>query len=178
LLTHLGTSGGGARSFILRASETRSGLLFRRRKIINMRRPLVAAGRFSAAISQMASPLRPGADIGSHYANYVALMGDFDLLLCGRIYRLSYKKLAADLETGLRRFFSTSGFLRRTVSALSRESARRWQISTAQVQAPLYASSVVQWVPSEPWLGALKSALGAALDRYRRRQIRYSGGGT
>jgi hypothetical protein len=39
-------------------------------------------------------------------------------------------------------------------------------VSSEQVRRPIYADAVDQWRSYEPWLGALKDALGNLSDRY------------
>ncbi len=38
--------------------------------------------------------------------------------------------------------------------------------SSEQVRQPIYSAGVEQWRHYEPWLGALKAALGPVLDAY------------
>ncbi|HEX4160361.1 MAG TPA: sulfotransferase [Rhizomicrobium sp.] len=107
------------------------------------------------------------ADIGHHYANYVALMAHFDRVLPGRIHRIIYEDLVADPEKELRSLFAYLELPFEEECLRFHESRRTIRtISTAQVRTPLYASGVAQWTPYEQWLGPLKSALGAVLDHY------------
>ncbi len=107
------------------------------------------------------------ADIGRHYANYVALMAHFDRVLPGRIHRIVYEDLVADPERELGNLFAYLKLPFEEQCLRFHENRRAVRtISTAQVRMPLYASGVAQWTPYEQWLGPLKSALAAALDRY------------
>ncbi|MGH6875895.1 MAG: tetratricopeptide repeat-containing sulfotransferase family protein [Rhizomicrobium sp.] len=139
-------------------------------KIIDIRRHPLDCG-WSCFKSQFAGTgqnfsYRLG-DIGHYYANYVKLMAHFDSVLPERIHRVIYEELVADPEAETRRLLDYLGLPfeenclrfhenRRTVATLSSE----------QVRMPLYKSGIAQWLPYEPWLGPLKSALGSVLDCY------------
>jgi predicted Zn-dependent protease len=106
-------------------------------------------------------------DIGRHYANYVRLMAHFDRVLPGRVHRVFYERLVADPETELRRLFAYLELTFEDQCLRFHENRRAvGTLSSAQVREPLHAAGMGQWVPYEPWLGPLKSALGAVLDFY------------
>ncbi|HEY6578629.1 MAG TPA: sulfotransferase [Rhizomicrobium sp.] len=106
-------------------------------------------------------------DIGRHYSNYVRLMAHFDRVLPGRIHRVIYEELVADPEREVRRLFEYLGLPFEEECLRFHENSRAvGTLSSQQVRTPLYTSGVAQWRPYEPWLGPLKTALGAVLDHY------------
>ena len=106
-------------------------------------------------------------DIGQDYVNYARLMAHFDKVLPGRVHRVVYEELIADPEAQIRRIFNylELPFEEQCLRFYENERPVRTQ-SSSQVRMPLYQSGVAQWVPYEPWLGPLKSALGPILDCY------------
>ncbi len=106
-------------------------------------------------------------DLGRYYADYVALMAHFDVVLPGRVHRVTYESLVADTETEVRRLLDyldldfDPGCLRffdnpRAVATPSSE----------QVRQPIFTDAIDHWRSFEPWLEPLKAALGPALDAY------------
>jgi predicted Zn-dependent protease len=104
-------------------------------------------------------------DLARYYREYVSLTAHFDAVLPGRIYRVCYEDVVADLEGEVRRLLDYLGLpfeeqclrfheTRRTVATVSSE----------QVRQPLYTEGVAQWRNFEPWLGPLKEALGELAD--------------
>jgi tetratricopeptide (TPR) repeat protein len=100
-------------------------------------------------------------DLGHYYREYVGLMAHFDTVLPARIYRVCYEDVVRDLEGEVRRLLNHLGLpfeerclrfheTRRTVATVSSE----------QVRQPLYTDGLTQWRNFEPWLGALREALG------------------
>lgn len=137
-------------------------------KIIDMRRHPLDCG-WSCFRSQFPGAYfaRKLSDIGHDYSNYVRLMAHFDRVLPGRIHRVIYENLIADPNTELERLFHYLE-LPFEENCLRFHETRRTvgTQSSSQVRRPLYQSGVGQWRPYEPWLGPLKSALGAVLDHY------------
>jgi tetratricopeptide (TPR) repeat protein len=100
-------------------------------------------------------------DISRYYRMYVELMDHWNAVLPGRILRVQHEDVVADLETNVRRILEFCGLefepgciefhkTQRTVHSASSEQVRR----------PLNREGVDQWRHYEPWLGALKEALG------------------
>lgn len=106
-------------------------------------------------------------DIGKDYSNYVRLMDHFDRVLPGRVHRVIYERLIADPEAELARLFAYLELPFEDACLRFHENPRAVKTqSSEQVRQPLYKSGMAQWVPYEPWLGPLKSALGPVLDCY------------
>lgn len=106
-------------------------------------------------------------DIGKDYVNYVRLMAHFDRVLPGRVYRVIHENLVGDFEAELRRLFDylELPFEERCLRFYENERAVFTQ-SSEQVRKPLNRAGMKQWLPYEPWLAPLKSALGPVLDCY------------
>ncbi|MGD0191867.1 MAG: sulfotransferase [Rhizomicrobium sp.] len=106
-------------------------------------------------------------DIGRFYADYVRLMAHFDSVLPVRIHRVIYERLVADTATEVHRLLD---FLQLPFEPGCLEyykSDRAFNsFSNEQVRNPIFKDGVERWRNYEPWLGALKSALGPVLDAY------------
>jgi len=74
----------------------------------------------------------------------------------------------ADLEGNVRRLLAHCGlgFEPGCVEFYRTERSVR-TASSEQVRQPIYREALEQWRHYEPWLGALRDALGDALSRYR-----------
>ena len=106
-------------------------------------------------------------DLGRYYRDYVHLMEHFDAVLPGRIHRVYYEHLVADLEGEVRRLLEYCGLPFEEQCLRFHETRRAVQTaSSEQVRQPLYADGVDQWRNFEPWLGPLKQALGDVVERY------------
>ena len=100
-------------------------------------------------------------DIGHYYRDYARLMAHFDAVLPGRIHRVGYEDLVADLEGEVRRLLEYCGLPFEEQCLRFHETRRVVQTaSSEQVRRPLYAEGIDQWRNFEPWLGPLKDALG------------------
>ena len=106
-------------------------------------------------------------DVGRYYRDYVELMAHYDSVLPGKIHRVIYEQLVADPEVEIRRIFEYLGlpFEEQCLRFHETERAVR-TASSEQVRMPLYKSGVDHWKNFEPWLGPLKSALGACWRSY------------
>ena len=108
-------------------------------------------------------------DVGRCYADYVNLMDHFDKVLPGRVHRVFYDRMVADLEGQTRRIFDYLGlpFDENCLRFHETERAVRTP-SSEQVRMPIFKESLQDWKHFEPWLGPLKSALGDKLEGYAR----------
>jgi tetratricopeptide (TPR) repeat protein len=107
-------------------------------------------------------------DIARYYRTYLELMRHWDAVLPGRVLRVQYEDLVADLEGNVRRLIDYCGleFERACVEFYRTERSVR-TASSEQVRQPIYREALDQWRHYEPWLGGLRDALGDALTRYR-----------
>ena len=107
-------------------------------------------------------------DVARYYRAYLELMRHWDEVLPGRILRIQYEDLVADLESNVRRLLQ---FCRLDFepACLEFHTTRRnvRTPSSEQVRQPLFRAGLNQWRHYEPWLTPLKDALGDALVRYR-----------
>ncbi len=100
-------------------------------------------------------------DVGAFYRDYVQLMAHFDAVLPGRIHRVQYERVVADLEGEVRRLLDYCGLPFEEQCLRFYETRRSVQtVSSEQVRRPIYAEGLDQWRHFEPWLGPLKQALG------------------
>jgi tetratricopeptide (TPR) repeat protein len=106
-------------------------------------------------------------DIGHYYRDYVRVMAHLDAVLPGRVHRVYYENLVADLEGEVRRLLDYCG-LRFEEQCLRFHETRRvvQTASSEQVRRPLYSEGVDQWRNYEPWLGKLREALGDVVRQY------------
>jgi len=101
------------------------------------------------------------ADLGHYYRDYVELLAHFDAVLPGRIHRVHYEALVADLEGEVRSLLDYCGLPFEAQCLRFYETQRVVQtVSSEQVRRPLYSEGVDQWRHFEPWLGELKRSLG------------------
>jgi tetratricopeptide (TPR) repeat protein len=105
-------------------------------------------------------------DIGRFYRDYVQLMAHFDTVLPGRVHRVCYEDLIANLEGEVRALLDYCGLPFEEQCLRFHETRREVQTaSSEQVRRPLYAESLDQWRNFEPWLDDLKRALGDVVDQ-------------
>ncbi len=106
-------------------------------------------------------------DLGRYYIDYVDLMAHFDEVLPGRVCRVIYERLVADLETEVRRLLDYLGlpFDPNCLRFFDNDRAVATP-SAQQVRQPVFAEAVDQWRDYEPWLDPLKAALGPVLGAY------------
>jgi predicted Zn-dependent protease len=106
-------------------------------------------------------------DLGRYYRDYVALMHHFDAVLPGRVHRVFYEALIEDTEAQVRAMLTYCGlpFEEGCLRFYEHERAVR-TASSEQVRQPIFREALEHWRHYEPWLGALKSALGPVLPAY------------
>ena len=106
-------------------------------------------------------------EIGRYYRDYVELMAHFDAVLPGRVCRVFYEDVVADLEREVRRVLDHCGlpFEEKCLEFHRTERAVR-TASSQQVRTPIYREGVDQWRKYDAWLDPMKQALGPVLDAY------------
>jgi tetratricopeptide (TPR) repeat protein len=100
------------------------------------------------------------ADIGHYYRSYVEIMDHWDKALPGKILRVQYENVVADLETQVRRILNYCGlpFEQACIDFHSNKRAVRTP-SSEQVRQPIYQSGLDLWQNYELHLEPLKKAL-------------------
>ena len=103
-------------------------------------------------------------EIGHYYADYVALMAHWDRVLPGKILRVRYEDVVADLDTQVRRLLDYCGlpFEEACLNFHQNERAVR-TASSEQVRQPIFKSGVDQWENFSPYLDPLRTILGPEL---------------
>ncbi len=107
-------------------------------------------------------------DIARYYRTYLELMEHWNFALPGKVLRVLHEDVVDDLEDNVRRILDFCGldFEPACLEFYKNERSVR-TASSEQVRQPIYREGLDQWRHYEPWLGALKEALGDALVRYR-----------
>ncbi len=108
------------------------------------------------------------ADIARYYRTYLELMRHWDTVLPGRVLRVQYEDLVADLEGNVRRLLDFCGLAFEPACIEFHKTERSVRTaSSEQVRQPIYREGLEQWRHYEAWLEPLREALGDALTRYR-----------
>jgi tetratricopeptide (TPR) repeat protein len=106
-------------------------------------------------------------EIGTYYRDYVDLMDHWDKVLPGKVLRVQYEDVVADLESQVRRILEYCELPFEQACIDFHETNRSVRTpSSEQVRQPIYKSGLEQWRHFEPWLEPLKAALGPVLNRY------------
>lgn len=107
------------------------------------------------------------ADLGGYYSDYARLLAHFDSVMPGRIHRVFHEAMVEDSETEIRRLLDHLDLPFEEACLRFHENDRAVRTPSAeQVRRPINREGVERWKAYEPWLGPLKEALGAVLDRY------------
>lgn len=107
------------------------------------------------------------ADMGAYYRDYVRLMAHVDTIAPGAVHRVIHETLLDDFEGEVRKLLDACGlpFEEACLAFHKTERAVRTP-SSEQVRRPINRDGADAWKPFEPWLGALKDALGPVLESY------------
>ncbi len=106
-------------------------------------------------------------DMGRYYRDYVGLMQHWDEALPGKVLRVRYEDIVADLEGQVRRILDYCGLPFEDACIEYHRTERSVRTpSSEQVRQPIFTSGLEQWRHFEPWLAPLKGALGPMLDEY------------
>ncbi len=102
-------------------------------------------------------------EVGRYYAGYVDLMNHWDQVLPGKILRVQYEDVVADLEGQVRQLLDYCGlpFEHACLNFHKTDRAVR-TASSEQVREKINTKGLAQWKPYEPWLSPLVDALGSA----------------
>ncbi len=102
--------------------------------------------------------------VGQYYTDYVALMNHWDSVLPGKILRVRYEDVVADLDTQVRRLldYCELPFEEACINFHQTERAVR-TASSEQVRQPIFKSGVDQWENFSEYLDPLRNILGPEL---------------
>jgi hypothetical protein len=135
-------------------------------KIIDVRRHPMACGFscFKQHFARGQGFTYSLSDIGRYYADYVELMAHFDSALPGRIYRVNYEALVADLETNVRVLLDYCGldFEENCLRFYQNDRIVR-TASSEQVRMPIFSDALEHWRHYEKWLEPLRNTLSPAV---------------
>ena len=106
-------------------------------------------------------------EIARYYRGYVALMEHWDRVLPGKVLRVHYEHVVADLEGQVRRILDFLGlpFEANCLDYYRTDRSIRTP-SSEQVRQPIYRAGLEQWHHYEPYLGVLKRELAAEIAHY------------
>ena len=106
-------------------------------------------------------------EIARYYRGYVALMKHWDRVLPGKVLRVHYEQVVADLEGQVRRIleFLALPFEQSCLDYYRTERSIRTP-SSEQVRQPIYQAGLEQWRRYEPFLDVLKRELAAEIAEY------------
>jgi len=99
-------------------------------------------------------------EIGTYYKDYIKIMDHWDKVLPGKILRVQYEDVVANLEKEVTRILDYCGlpFEEKCINFHQTERNVRTP-SSEQVRQPIYKSGLEQWKNFEPWLDPLKKVL-------------------
>lgn len=105
-------------------------------------------------------------ELGRYYQAYHALMRHWDEVLpAGRVLRVRYEDVVADIEGQARRLLAHCGLpWDARVLAFHQNTRVVSTASASQVRQPIYATSVARWRRYEAHLGPLLEALGELVE--------------
>ena len=105
-------------------------------------------------------------DIARYYRSYVGLMAHWDAVLPGRVLRVWHEQVVDDLEGNVRRILDYCGLPFEAGCVEFHRTERNVRTaSSEQVRRPIYREGLDQWRHFEPYLGALRDALGDLAGR-------------
>ena len=103
-------------------------------------------------------------EVGRYYRDYVDLMDHWDKVLPGKVLRVQYESVVADLDTQVRRILDYCGLDFEAACVNFHENDRAVRTaSSEQVRQPIFKSGLDQWENFSPYLTELRDVLGPQL---------------
>ena len=100
-------------------------------------------------------------EIGHYYSDYLNLMEHWDTVLPGKVLRVRYEDVVADLEGQVRRLLDFLGLPFEDACINFHETERAVRTaSSEQVRQPIFKGGVDQWENFSPFLDPLRAVLG------------------
>jgi tetratricopeptide (TPR) repeat protein len=141
-------------------------------KIIDARRHPMGAG-FSAYKQHFARGQHFSYDLtelGRYWRDYAGLMAHFEAVQPGAVLTVRYEDVVDETEAQVRRLLAFCGLPFEPACLAFHETQRAVRTaSSEQVRRPIYREGLDQWRSYAPQLGALRDALGDAVDDYEGR---------
>ncbi|HEX7060922.1 MAG TPA: sulfotransferase [Woeseiaceae bacterium] len=138
-------------------------------KIIDARRHPMACGfsNYKQLFAEGQEFTYDLAEMARYYRGYATLMEHWDRVLPGRVLRVHYERVVADLEGQVRRMldFLALPFEEGCLAFHRTERSVRTP-SSEQVRQPIYREGLEHWRHYEPWLAPLEAALGELVSGY------------
>ena len=115
-------------------------------------------------------------DVGHFYRDYVELMDHYDTALPGRVHRVIYERLVANVEAEIRSVldYCELPFEEECLRFFENKRPVR-TASSEQVRQPIYQDGLEQWRHYAPHLSSLETALGDVLSAYPQAPVFGSG---
>ncbi len=115
-------------------------------------------------------------DVGHFYRDYVELMDHYDTALPGRVHRVIYERLVANVEAEIRSVldYCELPFEEECLRFFENKRPVR-TASSEQVRQPIYQDGLEQWRHYAPHLSSLEAALGDVLSAYPQAPVFGSG---
>jgi len=106
-------------------------------------------------------------DVGRYYVDYVRLTAHFDAVQPVRVHRVIHERLLDDPEGEISALLQALDLPFEDACLNFHHNKRAVRTaSSEQVRRPINREGVGQWLPYEPWLTPLKTALGSVLTHY------------
>ena len=103
-------------------------------------------------------------EVGRYYRGYVELMDHWDRMLPGKVLRVQYEDVVADLEPQVRRILDFCGLPFEDACLRFHETQRAVRTaSSEQVRKPIFTSGVDQWEHFSEHLDPLRAILAPDL---------------
>ena len=107
-------------------------------------------------------------DIARYYRTYLEIMRHWNAALPGRILTVHHEDVVDDLEDSVRRILDFCGLPFEPACLEFHKTSRNVRTaSSEQVRQPISREGIDRWRNYEPWLAALRTALGDAVTSYR-----------
>lgn len=106
-------------------------------------------------------------DVARYYADYVRLGAHMDRVLPGAVHRVFYERMVDDPETEIRALLTACGLPFEDACLRFHETERAVRTpSSEQVRRPIFREGAEGWQAFEPFVDAMKAALGEVLTSY------------
>jgi tetratricopeptide (TPR) repeat protein len=106
-------------------------------------------------------------ECAEYYLDYVRVMDHWDKVLPGRVLRVDYEDMVADVESEVRRLLSYCDLPFEDACLDFHKTERAVNTaSSEQVRVPIYSDAIEFWKNYEPWLDDVKLILEPALSEH------------